>query len=66
MPTEKPCFTITLDKELLKRLEDYRFENRLPNRTQATLELIHRSLDEYDKSGVYMENNRVVQNIAVI
>lgn len=40
MPTEKPRYTITLDEEMLKRIDDFRFENRFPNRTQATLELI--------------------------
>lgn len=39
MPTEKPRYTITLDEEMLKRIDDFRFENRFPNRTQATLEL---------------------------
>lgn len=40
MPTEKPRYTITLDEEMLKKIDDFRFENRFPNRTQATLELI--------------------------
>ena len=42
MPTEKPRYTITLDEEMLKKIDDFRFENRFPNRTQATLELILR------------------------
>ena len=49
MSTEKPRFSITVDDELFKRLEDYRFENRLPNRSQAVVELIRQSLDEHDK-----------------
>ena len=40
MPTEKPRFTITLDEAMLQKIDDFRFENRFPNRTQATLELI--------------------------
>ena len=40
MPTDKPRYTITLDKEMLKAIDDFRFERRYPNRTQATLELI--------------------------
>ena len=50
MSTEKPRFSITVDDELFKRLEDYRFENRCPNRSQAVVELIRQSLDEYDKN----------------
>jgi len=49
MPTNKPRFTITLDEELLERIENYRFENRCPNRTQAVLDLLHMGLDDYDK-----------------
>lgn len=49
MTTDKPRFTITVDDELFKRLEDYRFENRCPNRSQAVVELIRQSLDKYDK-----------------
>ena len=49
MTTDKPRFTITVDDELFKRLEDYRFENRCPNRSQAVVKLIRQSLDEYDK-----------------
>lgn len=40
MPTEKPRYTITLDEEMLRKIDDFRFDNRFPNRTQATLELI--------------------------
>lgn len=49
MPTAKPRFSITVDNELLKRVEDYRFENRCPNRTQAVLELIRAGLDMSDR-----------------
>ena len=49
MSTDKTRFSITVDDELFKRLEDYRFENRCPNRSQAVVELIRQSLDEHDK-----------------
>lgn len=45
MPTEKPRYTITLDEDMLKRIDNFRFENRYANRTQATLELIRIGLD---------------------
>lgn len=28
MPTEKPRYTITVDEDLLKQIDDFRFENR--------------------------------------
>lgn len=49
MPTGKPRYTITLDEEMLKKIDDFRFENRLPNRTQATLELIRIGIETLEK-----------------
>ena len=49
MPTEKPRYTITLDEELLKKIDDFRFERRFPNRTQATLELIRMGIEALEK-----------------
>lgn len=40
MATLNPRYTITVDESLLKEIDDFRFENRYPNRTQATIELI--------------------------
>ena len=44
MATEKPRFTITVPEELLKEIEDFRFENRYPTRSEATIELIKMGL----------------------
>lgn len=49
MPTEKPRYTITLDEEMLKKIDDFRFENRFPNRTQATLELIRIGIEALEE-----------------
>ena len=49
MPTEKPRYTITLDEDMLKKIDDFRFENRFPNRTQATLELIRIGMEALEK-----------------
>ena len=31
MPTEKPLYTVIVDEELLKKIDDFRFENRYPS-----------------------------------
>lgn len=49
MKTEKPKFTITCDEELLNKIDDFWFENRFRNRTQATLELIRLGLEAAKK-----------------
>ena len=44
MPTEKPRYCITVDEEMLKEIDDFRFDNRYNSRSQATLELIRLGL----------------------
>ncbi|WP_415287462.1 ribbon-helix-helix domain-containing protein [Clostridium perfringens] len=46
MATEKPRYSITVDEEMLKEIEDFRFNNRFPNRNQATIELIRLGLEK--------------------
>lgn len=49
MPTEKPRYTVTVDEELLKRIDDFRFENRYVSRSAATLDLIRIGLQELER-----------------
>lgn len=49
MPTEKPRYTVIVDEELLKEIDDFRFENRYPSRSAATLELIRLSIEQLKK-----------------
>jgi len=49
MPTKKPRYTVTVDEELLKRIDNFRFENRYPSRSAATLELIRLGMETIEK-----------------
>ena len=49
MPTEKSRYTIIVDDKLLKRIDDFRFENRYPSRSAATLDLIRFGLEALEK-----------------
>ena len=40
MATEKPRFCITVDDDLMKEIDDFRFNNRYSSRSKATIELI--------------------------
>jgi len=53
MPTEKPRYSITVDEELLKKIDDFRFENRYPSRSAATLELIRLGVEYLEKKNNY-------------
>lgn len=49
MPTQKPRYTVIVDEELLKEIDDFRFENRYPSRSAATLELIRIGIEQLKK-----------------
>ncbi|MGD9310182.1 MAG: hypothetical protein PVG51_13640 [Desulfosarcina sp.] len=49
MPTRKPQILLTLDDELLERIEDYRYSNRIPARSEAVRRLIDESLKRWEK-----------------
>ena len=40
MPTRKPMYSIVVDEDLLKKIDDYQFGNRFRSRSSATVELI--------------------------
>lgn len=51
-PNAKPIINITIDDKLLQLVEDYQFENRIKNRSQAIVELIRKGMEiEKDKEG---------------
>jgi len=49
MPTEKPRFTITVTDEMLKEIDDFRYGNRYPTRTQAVNELFRLGIETLKK-----------------
>jgi len=50
MPTEKPKLIFVADEDLLKRIDDFRYENRIPNRSEAIRRLLDEALKKYQKS----------------
>lgn len=54
MPSEKPRFTILVDDEMLKLIDDFRFDNRFNSRSAAAAELVRlglEALEEQTKGG---------------
>ena len=49
MPTEKPILTFAIDKELLERINDFRFDNRIETKSEAIRMLVEKGLKEYEK-----------------
>ena len=50
MPTEKPKIIFVADNDLLRRLDDFRFNNRISSRSKAIRQLLEKALQEYEKS----------------
>jgi len=48
MPTEKPILNFAIDKDLKKRLEDFRFENRINTMSEAIRRLLDEALKKYE------------------
>ncbi|MGE9959133.1 ribbon-helix-helix domain-containing protein [Cloacibacillus porcorum] len=40
MATDRPRYTVSVDDELFKEIEDFRFKNRFATRSEATVELL--------------------------
>ena len=49
MPTDKPILNFAIDKELLERLDDFRFGNRINTRSEAIRRLLEEALKKYKK-----------------
>ena len=49
MATDRARYTVSLDDEMFKKVEDFRFENRYQTRSEATVELIRLGLEAVDK-----------------
>lgn len=45
MSTDKPRFTVTLDDDLFDEVEQFRYDNRYPNRSMAINALLKAGVD---------------------
>ena len=50
MPTKKTILNFAVDEELMKHLEDFRFENRINTMSQAIRRLLEEALKKYEKN----------------
>lgn len=52
MPSEKPKILFVIDKELLEKLRDYRFENRINSMSEAIRQLLEIGLEAAGRKGM--------------
>lgn len=61
MSTDRPRYTVSVDDELLKQIEDYQFEHRYKTRSSATVELIRLGIQQ-----LMQEQPKITQNTAPV
>jgi len=44
MPTLNPRITFTVSEDMMQRIDEYRFDNRIKNQTQAIVALLNKGL----------------------
>ncbi len=49
MTTEKPILTFAVDENLMERINDFRFDNRIETRSEAIRMLVEKGLEDYEK-----------------
>lgn len=52
MATNKPRYSVSMDEELFRKIEDFRFANRYQTRSEATVELIRLGLKALESDSV--------------
>jgi metal-responsive CopG/Arc/MetJ family transcriptional regulator len=50
MPSKKPTIIFVAEEELVERLDDFRFDNRINSRSEAIRRLIDDGLKKYEKN----------------
>ena len=50
MATEKPRVLLTLDDDLLERIDDFRYNGRIPSRSEAVRRLIVKGLEAFENA----------------
>lgn len=48
MSTDKPKVILVLDHDIIQRIDDYRYGNRIPSRSEAIRRLILETLQKYE------------------
>ena len=49
MASKNPKILITLNEKLIEKVDDFRYENRIPSRSEAIRRLLDEALKKYEK-----------------
>lgn len=57
MPTEKPRFTVTVSEDMLRQIEDFKFQGRYKTQNQAVIALVEKGIEELERRA--LEKNKI-------
>ena len=57
MATDRPRYTVSVDEEMFRQIEDFRVKNRFPTRSEATVELIRLGLEALKEKELQKEDS---------
>ena len=65
MPTYKPKIIFVADKDLLERLDDFRFQNRINSRSEAIRRLLEESPQEIRENSeiAYLLSSKILSRL---
>lgn len=66
MPTDKPRYTITVDPELQRKIEDYQFNNRIKTQTKAIIALMELGLQKLQTDLPITQNQPVSEIYSIV
>jgi metal-responsive CopG/Arc/MetJ family transcriptional regulator len=49
MPSKKPKMLFVIEQDLIDRIDDFRFDNRISSRSEAVRRLLEEGLKKYEK-----------------
>ena len=49
MASKNPKILITLNNKIIEKLDDFRYDNRIPSRSEAIRRLLDEALKKYEK-----------------
>lgn len=52
MPSEKPKILFVADEDIIRRIDDYRFENRINSKSEAIRRLLDEALRKNEKKKI--------------
>lgn len=62
MPTDKPRFSITMDEDLLEKVNEHQHDNKFSTQTKAIIDLVRKGLDSEEFQDALAHKKLEIEN----